>query len=199
MENDYDTFAKALELYDYKNIKNPFTCGDTVVLKTGNAPIKVTEIHGSNIKGQYVRTGNLLNIRPASDFKLIAKFNTNEHKEERVEMSMKDKLFKVLDVNRFGIFLTEDGDGKFVLKMSDTNAYEAFDSTNVARVMPYTFSVKFSDTGRSYQYKGKEGCVTVGDVLLSNTGSIAVVEAVNTASDLATKTFAGRKVVTEEF
>ena len=171
--------------------------GDLVKLRTGTAPQRVIAVNraSNSIMCEYISSGKQLGFRPISDFEPYTELT--EVKDE-----MKDKLFKTLTDNRFGTGLAIDSDGKYVLKMQDNGNFEAFEAIALKKVMPYTFDVAFignsSNRGSSYSYRGREGQVKVGDILLlEDNFSLARVVATNTESENATKTFKGFKLVTE--
>jgi hypothetical protein len=184
-----------------KHINKPFKVGDLVCLKTGQAPQKVLEVKGHCIRCEYVSSRKQVGFRSASDF-VPYEYYVPDEDENKKDYDMKDKLFKTIDANRFGTGLAIDSDGKYVLKMQDNGNFEAFSESELKRVMPYTFDVEFLTGGANrqnrYSYRGREGAVEVGNILLLNDSmSIARVVAVNTESESATKTFDGVKLVTE--
>lgn len=187
---------------DYeKHTNQPFKVGDLVCLKTGQAPQKVLEVKGHCIRCEYVSSRKQVGFRSASDF-VPYEYYVPDEDENMKDYDMKDKLFKTLDGKRFGTGLAIDSDGKYVLKMQDNGNFEAFSESELKRVMPYTFDIEFltGNTNRQnrYSYRGREGQVEVGNILLLNDSmSIARVVAVNTESESATKTFNGVKLVTE--
>lgn len=185
--------------YDNTNTSK-FNIGDTVKLKTGDAPqqvietrwCKVTRCH--TIRCEYLKSRKQLPFRPEKDYELYKPQNQTETKEED---PMKGKLFQTLDGTVYGEGLVIDGDGKYVLKLNN-GEYKAFEASNLKRVMPFTFDVVFNGmSNKRYSYLGKAGSVEVGDVLIdSKDFTIARVVAVGTESDAATKTFEGLKLVT---
>jgi hypothetical protein len=196
-------FNKEYSLYgDYEKHSNPpFKVGDLVCLKTGQAPQKVLEVKGHCIRCEYVSSRKQVGFRSANDYVSYEYYVPDEDKNMK-DYDMKDKLFKTLTDNRFGTGLAIDSDGKYVLKMQDTGNFESFDEVTLKRVMPYTFDVEFltgnSNRQNRYSYRGREGQVVVGNILLLNDStSIARVVAVNTESESATKTFDGVKLLTE--
>jgi len=194
------------------NLSDNFKIGDEVRLVNGFAKQIVKAIIRANgiryLKCSYPSYRKELEFRPETDFvhyvetdlaNDIQELNEIENKLE--ELPMKDKLYVTREGNRYGTGLAIDSDGKYVLKMQDNGAFEAFDESSIKRVMPYTFDVNFvtgDRTAATYSYRGKEGQVEVGDILiLDTTFSIARVVAVNTENEAATKEFAGRKLKTE--
>jgi hypothetical protein len=185
----------------FKN--NKFKVGDIVCLNTGQAPQKVLEVKGHCIRCEYVSSRKQMGFRSASDFVAYEYYVPDEDITMK-DYDMKDKLYKTLDGNRFGTGLAIDSDGKYVLKMQDNNNFESFAESDLKRVMPYTFDVEFLsghtiNTQGRYSYRGREGQVEVGNILLLNGSmSIARVVAINTESEKATKNFDGVKLVTEK-
>lgn len=179
--------------------------GDIVRLVQGAKHLKVMQVNDYALQCVDLDTGKYLPFLMATRFvpvrtrhgggtDTINKLNTEE------PMTMKDKLYKTVTDNRYGTGLAIDSDGKFVLKMQDTNTFESFMEGDLKRVMPYTFDVQFV-TGRSdvtYSYRGREGQVEVGDILMltGSSYSIGLVVAINTESEKATKIFDGVKLLT---
>jgi len=178
-----------------------FKVGDIVRLVGGEAPQKVLEVRGHCLRCEYLSSRKQNGFRSASDY-VPYEYDVPYEDKNMKDFDMKDKLFKTLEGNRFGTGLAIDSDGKYVLKMQDNGNFEAFAESELKRVMPYTFDVEFLTGGTNrqnrYSYRGREGQVEVGNILLLNDSmSIARVVAVNTESETATKTFDGVKLVTE--
>ena len=208
----YGKTALAESLYaEAKKKKEPqFKVGDTVVLKSGVAPQIVNKVMGDKIRCNYLTSRRETQFRSMSDFipylaangtsKTEAIFKDNINVKTEKEEIMTTKLYKVLtnDVGgkeRYGEWKANDGD-KFILMMSDSGAYEAFEKDKLKRVMDFTYDVMFHGTGRVYSYKGTEGEVAVGDILLDDGMAIVKVIAINTESETATKYFNGVKLNT---
>lgn len=195
-EYEYEAINAFVD-YAKNGSKCPFKVGDIVKLKNGEAPQRVAIItqHNKSMVCEYLTSRKQNKSRSWDDFELYTEVE-NKVKEEK---TMKVDLYRVIETGRFGDHIATDTNGDYVLKMQDTGAYEGHDVSKLKRVIPYTFEVQFSGSGKRYAYRGKEGQVEVGDVLLldNETNSLAVVTAVNTESDAATKTFVGRKVLTE--
>jgi len=176
-----------------------FTVGQLVKLKTGTAPQRVVKVLWSEatwryeIKCEYLNSRKDLEFRPETDFEIY----TETTKEQPEEHPMRDKLFQTLDGAVYGKGLVIDGDGKYVLQLTN-GEYKAYLPSELKRVMPYTYDVVFNGmSGKRYSYLGKDGTVAVGDLLMeSNDFTIARVVAVGTESDSATKTFSGMKLLT---
>jgi uncharacterized protein YodC (DUF2158 family) len=211
MEEEYFHSTDISAIYNRyinHNLTHTFKVGDIVKLKNGKSAQKVVAVSADNkkIRCQYLTSRKENDFRNAEYYEPYVEYTTNNkyvhyttNTEE--EYTMKDKLFKTLADNRYGTGLAVDSDGKFVLKMQDNGNFEAFSESDLKKVMPYTFAVKFVGTSQNnttYHYRGTEGSVAVGDLLLLNTSmSIARVVAVNTESDSATKSFDGIKLVTQ--
>jgi hypothetical protein len=176
-----------------------FTLGQLVKLKTGKAPLRITDARYSDsmqcveIQCEYVSSGKTTSFRNEVDYEIYIETRPDKSKED----PMKGKLFQTLDGSVYGEGLVIDGDGKYVLKLNSGD-YKAFMPAELKRVMPFTYDVVFNGmSGKSYSYLGKAGSVEVGDILIeANDFTIARVVAVGTESDAATKTFKGFKLVT---
>jgi hypothetical protein len=185
--------------------------GDKIRLAGGKRPLTVTyanhPTHGGRqtITAQYDGTGAQI-TRTSHDFVLIDEDHETENKGID---KMKGKLFQTKeDTPRFGVGLAVNSKSEYVLEMKGTNELEAFTmkkgKEELEVVMPYSFAVKFSTGPQTYQYRGREGSVAVGDLLMSLNSqhakggiSIAQVTEIDTKSDKATKPFDGMKIVTE--
>jgi len=176
-----------------------FTLGQLVKLKTGTAPLRITDACYSDsmqrveIKCEYLNSRKELDFRPEADYEIYIETRPDQSKED----PMKGKLFQTLDGSVYGEGLVIDGDGKYVLKLNSGD-YKAFAPAELKRVMPYTYDVVFNGmSNKRYSYLGKAGSVEVGDILIeANDFTIARVVAVGTESDSATKKFTGFKLVT---
>jgi hypothetical protein len=176
-----------------------FTLGQIVKLKTGTAPLRITDARYSatvqcvEIQCEYVSSGKTTSFRNETDYEIYIETRPDQPKEH----PMKGKLFQTLDGSVYGEGLVIDGDGKYVLKLN-SGEYKAYLPGELKRVMPFTYDVVFNGmSGKSYSYLGTAGSVEVGDILIeANDFTIARVVAVGTESDNATKTFKGFKLVT---
>jgi uncharacterized protein YodC (DUF2158 family) len=208
-ENSFLTAIRTGQTFQI-SYNRSFKVGDIVRLKNGEAPQKVLEVRGYCIRCEYVSSRKQIGFRNCNDFVhyehtefLPSEYTTPNTQNNTKDFDMKDKLFKTLANSRFGTGLAIDSDGKYVLKMQDNGNFEAFAENELKRVMPYTFDVEFlsGSTNRAnrYSYRGKEGSVQLGDLLiLEDSGNLARVVEVNTESETATKTFKGRKLQTVE-
>lgn len=179
-----------------KGKKMEFSIGDRVRLCNGSRTLIVEHVFGNSITARYEHSGGVLSYRKPQEF-----IKVNGSNEQKGATSMKGKLFQTKESNpRFGIGLAINSTGKYVLEMKGTGDLEAFDKRDIEVVMPFTYSVQFNGQGTEYSYLGKEGSVSVGDLLLKTDGSkgitIAKVVAVDTKSEKATKYFDGVKLAT---
>jgi hypothetical protein len=171
--------------------------GDRVRLGFGTRPLIVESVYGNDkVSARYEHSGGMISYRHMSEFVRI-----DGNNEQKGNTTMKGKLFQTKEPNpRFGIGLAINSTGKYVLEMKGSGDLEAFDKREVEVVMPFTFSVKFNGQGTEYSYLGKEGSVSVGDLLLKTDDTkgitIAKVVAVDTKSEKATKYFEGVKLAT---
>jgi hypothetical protein len=191
--------------YNNKGIKkantmtNYFQTGDVVRKTNGTRHIKVDRAYGNCIYGRYLHSGTSTG---RIDNRNLVKVEDEDEVEQKGNGSMKGKLFKVKKANdAYGIGLAVDSTGQYVLEMKDGSGVCSFSKKEVEVVMPFTFSVQFNGVGTEYSYLGKEGSVTVGDLLLKTDGTkgitIAKVTEVNTKSERATNHFEGVKIKTE--
>jgi hypothetical protein len=185
--------------------------GDRVRLAGGKRPLTVTYAYGTGghnrqrVTASYDGTGAQI-TRYCHEFVLL---DEDYETESKGIDKMKGKLFQTKeDTPRFGVGLAVNSQNEYVLEMKVTGALEAFTmkkgKEQLEVVMPYSFAVKYSTGPQTYQYRGREGSVKVGDLLLSLNSqhakggiSIAQVTEIDTKNDKATKSFDGMKIVTE--
>lgn len=178
--------------------------GDVVKLRNGARLLTVAYAspYGSTtrVTARYNHNGQSI-TRYESDFVLA---DEDSSREEKGLKKMKGKLFQTNeDTPRFGVGLAIDSQGRYVLEMKNGEGIQTFDKKEIEAVMPFTFSVTYSDNRKTeVHYLGREGSVAVGDLLLringaKNNFSLAVVNRVNTKSDSAIKYFKGVKLNTE--
>lgn len=176
---------------DTDKSKHAFELGDIVRLRNGQAPMRVVETTRYLVKCEYLSSRKQLKPRPFTDFTLYQDTQYNTEKKENI---MTTKLYKTISDNRYGEYKANDGD-KLLLLMQDSGTYEAFASSDLKRVMAFTYDVMFTGTGKVYSYLGTEGSVEVGDLLVSDGFALAKVVAIGTESDNATKRFNGVKLL----
>jgi hypothetical protein len=202
----YNNKTKKKKKGNSMNLKN----GDRVRLIGGKRPMIVTHSYNAGggrykVTAQYEGSGGQTSRYDHEFVQLDEDYET----ESKGIDKMKGKLFQTKeDTPRFGIGLAVNSQNEFVLEMKVTGALEAFTmkkgNEQLEVVMPYSFAVKYSTSPQLYQYRGREGSVAVGDLLLSLNSqhakggiSIAQVVEINTKNDKATKSFDGMKIVTE--
>jgi hypothetical protein len=190
--------------------------GNKVRLVHGNKPLTVTYVtptygayqprRNNKVTAKYDGSGGEI-TRSAYEFVLLETDCTTE--ESKGIDKMKGKLFQTKEETpRFGIGLAVNSQNEYVLEMKVTGALEAFamkkGKEQLEVVMPYSFAVKYSTGPQTYQYRGREGSVKVGDLLLSLNSqhakggiTIGQVVEINTKNDKAVKPFDGMKIVTE--
>jgi hypothetical protein len=97
--------------------------------------------------------------------------------------------------------------GELILEVKGTGQIVTKSKEDVEEVFPFTFGVKFNNTGKEYHFMlANNKRVKVGDVLLRDDYmsfdghmlSIAIVTSVDTKNRQATKEFGGYKLVTEK-
>ena len=178
---------------NYFQSPNEVTVGDLITKVNGNKPIRLIEIHGKHIYGEYVDSGNTV-------YEYYSHFKPYENKEETI-MS-KQQLFTWTDDNgqHYGILLATNSSGLYVIEEKQTGNIVTMSPDEVEEVIPWTFSASF-DGLKEKHFTGPD-TVKKGDVLLqidsrSSKSKFWVVTDVNTKNKIATK-FVGRRVVTEE-
>jgi hypothetical protein len=204
--SDYNSNKKNKKKGNKMNLEN----GDRVRLAGGKRPMTVSHAYSGGggryrVTAQYEGSGAQITRYDHEFVRLDDDYET----ESKGIDKMKGKLFQTKEETpRFGIGLAVNSQNEYVLEMKVTGALEAFTmkkgSEQLEVVMPYSFAVKYSTGPQTYQYRGREGSVTVGDLLLSLNSShakggisIAQVVEINTKSDKAAKSFDGMKIVTE--
>lgn len=130
-------------------------------------------------------------------------YRVNETKTETEgTKQMTDTLYQVKGTEDYGIYLTKDRSGNFVLEMKGGGGVKAFPEDQLEEVLPYTVSIQYLGNGsdsKSYAYLSKEGEFSVGDFLFGGRyGGFAKVTAVDTKSKHATKRFNGWKLQAEQ-
>lgn len=133
-------------------------------------------------------------------------YSVNETKETKTETEgtkqMTDTLYQIKGTEDYGIYLTKDRSGNFVLEMKGGGGVKAFPEDQLEEVLPYTVSIQYLGNGsdsKSYAYLSKEGEFSVGDFLFGGRyGGFAKVTAVDTKSKHATKRFNGWKLQAEQ-
>lgn len=100
---------------------------------------------------------------------------------------------------RYGTFMIKNSTGQFVLEMKgEGGKVEAFDEDKLTKVVPYTFSAKSAvHQNKAIHYTGTKGAVKVGDVLVSTSGNVYYVTAINTGCEHPNKAFKGSKLASK--
>lgn len=191
-----------------------FKVGDAVRLVSGQSLQHIIGVDGNRVMAAYPsssaysgRSRSSGRWRPASDYVYHSTYKhnpdtTQPESKGTNKMTTQNKLYQTNEATpRFGTLLATNSQGKLVLEMKGTGIPELFDAKEVNVVMPYTFSVVFGSNSTEYSYKGKEGEVELGDLLLLDNSprgelTVARVVGVNTKSDAATKHFVGVKLHT---
>lgn len=131
---------------------------------------------------------------------LLRQFANETNQEENTM----NKLYETKEETpRFGTYLAINSAGRLVLEMKGTGNVETFDKKDVEEVKPYTVRVRYgtqNNGSKGYEFFAKKGEVSVGDLLyLTDYKEFAVVDAVDTKSNRATKNLHGRRVLSEPF
>lgn len=163
-----------------------FKAGDIVRLKTGSAPIRVSDVFGTYLNGRYVKSDNEVHSRHQDQF---------VHYDGEDTMTNTNKLYTWHhDVDLYGHYLATNSQGEWVMEVKGSGQIMAIAKDKVQEVLPYTISVKFVDSGTTYSYLASKDQFPVGFYLVkaySHDGwQIAQVTAVDTKSNKATKEFA---------
>lgn len=171
-----------------------FQVGDVVKLRGCNGHQRVTHVNEWNgvISTSYLKSDHGYYDRRASDFELINQPKPRPMEDQPMNTS---QLFKVTETGKFGTFLTEDGDGKFVLQMAE-GGYEAYLEKNLEKVCPYTIQVDFAAGGGGHFKVSKEHKLVVGDAVTIGR-NFGMVKKLDTRRDNAQVPENLRKIVTE--
>lgn len=176
-------------------LKARFKVGDSVRLKNGTAEIEVTDVtfgyrnYAWTISGKYVNSDNYITQRNQDDFVLY---------DGEKKMTNTTKLYTWKDTlsnfDLYGHYLATNSQGEWVMEVKGSGQIVAVAKNKVEEVLPYTISVKFSDSGTTYSYLSEKDKFPVGFYLVkalhSDGWQIAQVTAVDTKSNKATKEFA---------
>lgn len=190
-----------------------YQVGDIVRLQTGHTRMIVTNIqNGSKLYKQVTAcysTGpkqdqERLKCAHYTKTRMSYEFVPWDDPKKKEKKVMTQKLYQTKEENpRYGTFLIKNSIGQIILELRGTNEVKAFDTSDIEEVVPFTFMVKNANNqmqGRPYtcHYEGVSGQVAVDDVLLSNSGNIYVVTAVDTKNPEPKGQFSGRRLVTEK-
>lgn len=104
---------------------------------------------------------------------------------------VKDQLYQVKDTETFGKIIATNSAGKKVVEIMGTGEVKLYDMNQLEKVIPYTVSVRFNTTGKTYHYLCNKGQVDKDDLIIINGYNgyftIAQIVAVDTKSEDATK------------
>jgi len=170
-------------------VKGPkFKVGDVVRLKTGTAPISVTDVtyipalNNYGLSGKYVNTSHTIMCRKDEDFEFYV-----EKEEDKM-----NTLYQIKQDGKevFGHYLATNSSGQWVMEVRGTGDVVTADKNSVDEVLPYTIGVKFPTGSTVYNYFAEKDKFEKGFYLLRNP-DLALVEvvALDTKSKLATKDF----------
>lgn len=170
-----------------------FNVGDIVRLRGNKGHQRVTKVNTRNdtISTKYLKSDNFYYDRRAIDFELVEQPKPRKAQEDKIMT----KLFKVTATNKIGTFLTEDGDGKFVLQMIE-GGYEAFDKKELEKVCPYTIQIDFAAGGGGH-FKVPKDCGLQEDEVVIIGRNFGVVQKLDTQRDNAQDPINLRRIVTE--
>lgn len=192
----------------FKNHRDTFLAlpGDKVRLKTGHAGQIVTAAYLDNrqrpvFDTEYLSSEHVNFCRPQSHFELYRGSEEPKPREEKGPQMATEQLYEVpgkttKSKTRFGKYLATTGGGEIVVEIN--GKAESFKKDDVKKVVPWTFTVKYSDTRSNMRFKGPEGCVSKGDILINDEGVFAIVTQTNTQSNQDCGEFKGRKVATTD-
>jgi hypothetical protein len=127
---------------------------------------------------------------------------TNHTSEEGESMNT---LYKVIETEEYGTFLTKDSQGKLVLELKGSNKVASFSSDELEEVVPYTIDIQFQTGGDIYTFTSEKGTLELGDLVVPYGRvyegpygrDIAQVTGVDTKNKKATKPFKGWKLQTQ--
>ncbi|MDB2578780.1 hypothetical protein N9Y00_07045 [Tateyamaria sp.] len=170
-----------------------FKVGDVVKLRGCSGKQRVTHVDARNdtISTKYLRSANNYYDRRAIDFELVEQPKPRKAQEDKIMT----KLFKVTATNKIGTFLTEDGDGKFVLQMIE-GGYEAFDKKDLEKVCPYTIQIDFAAGGGGH-FKVPKDCGLQEDEVVIIGRNFGVVKKLDTQNENAQEVINLRRIMTE--
>jgi hypothetical protein len=182
---------------DLSELPVHFRIGDIVRLKTGTAPIEVTDATAYWITGIYLKSKTQVYLRNSRDFVMYDKINTTQGKN-----TMTLYQFTVDSDTKYGTYLATNSQGMFVMEEKGSGVIYTVNKDVVEEVMPYTIDVVFlNSTDTVYGYLAETNKYKVGDVYLLKTPlghSLVTVVKVDTKSKKATKDFNPISKITTE-
>jgi hypothetical protein len=163
-----------------------FKVGDIVRLKTGTAPIEVTEATAYWVSGTYLKSKTEVYLRDIKDF-VFYEETTTQGKDP-----MALYQFTVDSVTKYGNYLATNSSGMFVMEEKGTGNIHTVDKASVQEVLPHTIGVKFFGSTTEYSYLATPGKFKSGEVYVLHSPhgpSFVTVTGVDTKSKAATKEF----------
>lgn len=188
--------------------------GMIVKLKTGNAPIELRAVYICDDRGIpvadgfYTKSGidvwnrSLKHFEPMNPVGAqFEEIDAADFAADQKETTMATLYQTNEETPRFGTFLTKDSQGRIVREMKGGGGVEAFPTSDVEEVMPYTIAVQqLTDSHNSRVHiEMPKGQVVKDDLLLSLAdGNMYRVVQLDTKSKRATDvaTYKFRKVAT---
>ena len=174
-----------------------YQVGDTLVAINGKRPFRVTSTWGNRVSGRYLHSENPANFY-TDQVKLYEETDTDEGKK------MSQSIYKVTLDNGDVTFGTKAGataQGMVLIEEKGTGKILIVGDNQLEEQLPYTFAIRTQ--GNTQHYIGKPGVVEKGDIVIVMDQGVdkfvvGMVSAVDTKNKSATKTFKGRKVLTED-
>jgi hypothetical protein len=171
-----------------------FKVGDLVILKGGRKPLKITDAYGTYCYARYVHNNQSKSLR----------YNEINLYEDEQAMSNSNTLYQIKNDNgtvSYGTHVGTNSSNQFLIEEKGTGRIILANKAQLEEVLPYTFSVRMNS--KLVHFQGEPEKVSKGDFLLytgegADNAEIAYVVAVDTKNKTATKTFKGRKLVTQE-
>ncbi len=190
----------------------PYKVGDIVRVRCGSSPIRITKIYKDldkslwYVDGYYLSTKNVVRQKRTNDLTTYSgslqgydlSIPESHPDTDQTQTKKDDNMlyqFNVDDKIVFGAYLATNSDGKWVMEARDTKAIHLLDKKDVEEVLPYTISVRFSnsDGSQTYSYFAEKDKFTLGFYLVNGAVKsgfgIAEVVALDTKSKSATKDF----------
>lgn len=174
--------------------------GDIVKLKSGTSPQRVLRVKADIPAALLEYVSDPGGDKFGHCWRRVEELELIEFDIDEKECDMSGKSTTTLyqtraEPVRYGTFLTKNSKGQLVLEMKGSSgAVEAFDPDQVEEVIPYTVSVLDLVHGEVH-FETTKGSVQVGDVILSESGHLVKVNALDTKQKGAQK-LKGRKLVT---
>jgi hypothetical protein len=109
-------------------------------------------------------------------------------------------LYKVIETEEYGTFLTKDSQGKLVLELKGSNKVASFSSDELEEVIPYTIDIRFKTDGGIYTFTSEKGTLELDDLVVYEGPygrDIAQVTGVDTKNKKSNKPFKGWKLQTQ--